>query len=86
MQTVQTLVEAGVSANNRYPVYPPPALLGAACGGSYEKVKFLLDQGADVDAIGPINDIGHRPDGLDGNALLAAVLSRSKSVLELLLR
>jgi hypothetical protein len=75
LQTVQMLVRAGARVNHPDPDPDrTPALWGAAYAGSYEKVKFLLDQGADVNAIGP-----------DGNALTAAVLGWSKSVLELLL-
>jgi ankyrin repeat protein len=74
LQTVQMLMKAGASVNHHDPDYTP-ALLGAAYADSYEKVKFLLDEGADVNVIAP-----------HGNALTVAVLRWSKSVLELLLQ
>jgi ankyrin repeat protein len=76
LETVQMLVKADASVNHPNPDYTP-ALWGAAEAGSYEKVKFLLDQGADVNAIAL--------DG-SGSALTVAVASGSKSVLELLLQ
>jgi len=50
LRTVQILVNACANHPDRDYL---PALLGAANSGSCEKVKFLLDQGADVNATGP---------------------------------
>jgi hypothetical protein len=70
LQTAQMLVKAGASVNHPDPDYTP-ALRGAALARSFEKVKFLWDQGADLN---------------NGNALVPAAESESKSVLEPLLQ
>jgi ankyrin repeat protein len=74
LKIVQMLVKAGASVNHPGP-YATPALFAASQSGSYEKVKWLLDQGADINAM------NH-----SGSALQAAARAKSKGVLELLLQ